>query len=328
MTINRPIKHHLKMGKKEPLISVIIPTYNRATLVKRALASALDQSYQNTEIIIIDDGSTDKTSDTIKNFEDTRIKYYYCKKNSGGPTKPKNLGVKRSKGKYIAFLDSDDYWLPQKLALQLSLFEKSKDPKLAIVGSTALIDRGIGIKKQYRYDEIRKDFYQRILAGNFVLSCSSLLIKKNLFKEVGFFNESLKVGEDWDFLIRVFQKGYSFQALKQPSFIYKRHGANITKYSLKNNKLAIMNAINVITNYQTDILKGNNAIAMRRIGVYYAILGDLKKAKLWLKRGLDVNKTDVRGRVIYFLTFFGQSGSLLINLLSTVWKYFYFGKYN
>jgi len=99
---------------KNPTISVIIPTYNRANFIDVAIKSVLNQSYQDFEIIIVDDGSTDNTEEIVKNFNDFRINYFFHKFNQG-ISAARNTGIKACQGKYIAFLDSDDEWLPEKL---------------------------------------------------------------------------------------------------------------------------------------------------------------------------------------------------------------------
>lgn len=308
------------------LVSVVIPTYNRADLIEKAVKSVINQTYKNLEIIIIDDGSTDNTKEALANIKDYRISYYY-QENSGGPSKPKNSGIKKAKGDYIAFLDSDDFWLTEKIEKQMEIIDNSDEPNLSIVGSAALIDRNIFFYKKYLYKDC-DNLYERILSGNFILSCSSLLIKKELFDNIGLFDENLRVGEDWDFLIKAFKKGYKFSALKDPMFIYRRHGSNITKYGFKNNKISINNSLNVILRYKEEILKHGIYLGMRRMGVYYAILGDVDTARYWLNCSFKFKPHDIKGRIIYLLTYLGPFTSSSVNGLSTVWKYFYFGKYN
>ena len=107
-----------------PKVSVIIPTYNRANLLARAIKSVLNQTFQDFELIVVDDGSTDNTRKVVEEFQkkDSRIKYIF-QENSGGPAKPINTGIKNSKGEYITILEDDDEFLPQKLQKQVELFE-------------------------------------------------------------------------------------------------------------------------------------------------------------------------------------------------------------
>src|SRR4030042_5052103 len=106
-----------------PTVSIIIPTYNRAHLVMRAINSVLDQSFQDFEIIIVDDASRDNTEKMVSGIRDKRIFYIRHEKNRGGSA-ARNTGIKQARGEYIAFLDSDDEWLPEKLEKQLKVLEQ------------------------------------------------------------------------------------------------------------------------------------------------------------------------------------------------------------
>ncbi|GAH83893.1 unnamed protein product, partial [marine sediment metagenome] len=116
-------------------VSVIIPTYNRADMVGRAIQSVINQTYQDFEIIIIDDASTDNTREVAREFQERekRIKYFKHEINKGGGA-ARNTGIKNSKGEYIAFLDSDDEWYPEKLEKQIEIFNKN-DENLGVVYS-------------------------------------------------------------------------------------------------------------------------------------------------------------------------------------------------
>lgn len=104
----------IEKSEKIPTVSVVIPTYNRAHLVGRAIQSVLNQTYQDFEIIVVDDGSTDNTEEVVKSFNDPRIRYIRHDQNRGGSA-ARNTGIKMARGEYIAFQDSDDEWLPEKL---------------------------------------------------------------------------------------------------------------------------------------------------------------------------------------------------------------------
>src|SRR5437868_2002167 len=101
---------------KNPLVSVVIPTYNSASFLSQSIESVLQQTYDNFEVIVIDDGSTDNTEAVLSDYKDA---IHYIKKNNGGPSGARNLGIAEAKGEFIAFQDSDDLWLPEKLQLQM-----------------------------------------------------------------------------------------------------------------------------------------------------------------------------------------------------------------
>ena len=114
-----------------PRVSVVIPTYNRAELLKRAIESVLGQTYQDFELIVVDDASMDNTEEMMKDFSDERIRYIRLKQNSGTSAVPRNTGIKSAKGEYIACHDDDSEWLPQKLEKQVKAFEVAHPQWLA-----------------------------------------------------------------------------------------------------------------------------------------------------------------------------------------------------
>ncbi len=127
------------MKNKSPKTSVVIPTYNRAKLLPHSIESVLSQTFQDFELIIVDDGSIDKTEKVVKKFQkkDKRIFYYF--QENKGPATTRNVGIKKAKGEYIAFLDSDDMWLSKKLEKQIRIFENSNNNELGCVFSYGII---------------------------------------------------------------------------------------------------------------------------------------------------------------------------------------------
>ena len=188
-----------------PLISVVIPTYNRAELICRAIDSVLDQSYQNLEIIVVDDHSQDNTADIVKGIDDRRIQYH-CHPNNQGGSAARNTGIKLARGQYIAFLDSDDVWLPQKLALQLQ----------------AIAERAINLDRLVSYTKFQKSntvFYQPSVLpqrgkkptesvadyfwlGNGEMLTSTLFVSSSLAKAY-LFQTNLRKHQDLDFVLRL-----------------------------------------------------------------------------------------------------------------------------
>lgn len=214
----------------EPKISVIIITYNRANLLSKAITSVLNQSYQNLELIIIDDASTDNTELLVKNFTDNRIKYYKNDSNLG-IAKSRNKGVSLANGEYVAMLDSDDYWLDcNKLQKQLDIF--NQDEKIGLVGTgiTCVNDKGEKIKDdifETRDDLIR----QRILLKN-QFAQSSVLFKKEAFNLVSGYDKSLTVCEDLDLWLKI-GKEFKLANTLEPLTAYLIHAGGISKASKK-----------------------------------------------------------------------------------------------
>lgn len=190
------------------LISVVLPTYNRAADLKRAVDSVLNQTYPHFELIIVDDGSTDETIALINEIKDERVSFIKHSVNKGAAAS-RNTGIKISNGKYIAFLDSDDTWHPEKLEKQYEVFSKSDNSVGGCVTYYDLIYPNKIIKRQIK---IQEDFYKQSLLGCNLSPGSTLMFKKRCLEQVGLQNENLKRFEDWEWQIR-FSQHYKWVSL-------------------------------------------------------------------------------------------------------------------
>ena len=188
----------MPFNSASPLISIIITTYNRASVIGKAIKSVLHQTYQNFELIIIDDGSQDNTEKIVKKWQKTNKKIrYYLLPNNLGANIARNIGIQLANGEYLAFLDSDDEWYPHKLEKQLSKFQESKSSKLGLVycGLVKFYPRGI---ISFKIEKKSGNIFQDLLVSNFIGGASVPLIKKDVFDDCGGFSE-----------LGVFQKGGS-----------------------------------------------------------------------------------------------------------------------
>ena len=159
------------MSKEKPTVSVIIPTYNRAKLLPRAIKSVLNQTFKDFEVIIVDDGSTDNTEEVINEFQkhNKRIKYIRHEKNKGAAA-ARNTGIKIAQGEYIAFQDSDDEWLPNKLEKQMEIFE-SAPAEIGVVYT----DYGEWVIVEKSIYPLSKEFRKRVIFTlNFLIGILSL----------------------------------------------------------------------------------------------------------------------------------------------------------
>ncbi|MFZ2385321.1 MAG: glycosyltransferase [Candidatus Omnitrophota bacterium] len=187
----------------EKLVSVIIPTYNRAQVLLGAINSALSQTYKNLEIIVVDDASADNTRDLICGIHDGRVKYCRLEKNNGGSV-ARNVGIKISQGEFIAFLDSDDEWLPTKLEKQVKLFNSLSD-------EYGLIYSGCYFSCENKFSggcfkpKEKGTIFDILLERNCVGTTSTVLVKANLVHKIGGFKEGLPSCQDWDFYLRLSQ---------------------------------------------------------------------------------------------------------------------------
>jgi glycosyltransferase involved in cell wall biosynthesis len=216
-----------------PLISVIIPTYNRADLLPRAVRSACGQTYRNLEILIVDDASSDNTEEIALGLEkeDARVRYIKREKN-GGESAARNTGIRKSTGEYVAFLDSDDEWLPEKIEKQMKVFEKNAGSLLGGVfcGYENVCKQNKKTSKERPFS-FRGDISKQILLQNVVLGGGSgLMIKKKYLDIAGIFDEHklLKIGPDYELWIRLAQHCH-FDYVPDVCFRYYIHATNITQ---------------------------------------------------------------------------------------------------
>ncbi|WP_063609592.1 glycosyltransferase family 2 protein [Shouchella clausii] len=196
-----------------PKVSVVIPTYNRANVLNRAVNSVLNQTYDNIELIVVDDASTDDTKSLLESITDKRFKYIKLDKNSKGKL-PRNIGIKNSTGKYIAFLDSDDEWLPEKLELQIKKICEI-DNENFICFTDLILNNGKKLlaKKQITYNN-STDIMEYILVQNNIVQTSTYLLPTSLAKRI-MFNEELSKHQDWDFCLRLREMGALFIHLNE-----------------------------------------------------------------------------------------------------------------
>ena len=201
----------------EGLVSVIIPVYNAQQLVKAALGSAVGQTYQDSEIIVVNDGSTDDTSRAVKNFIDANrfatIRYIY--QNNAGPSAARNRGIKESLGKYIAFLDSDDIWEQDKLAKQIGYMKKNNLKGLCCTGYNFVDESGVVTGTHRLFYRSKSEVLRALFTKNIVSTCSTVIANRECFDAVGLFDESLCVAEDWDMWIRIIRK-FDFAHIPEP----------------------------------------------------------------------------------------------------------------
>ncbi|MDF1884307.1 glycosyltransferase, partial [Sulfurimonas sp. SAG-AH-194-C21] len=178
-------------------ISVIIPTYNRYEFLQRAIESVLGQTYQADEIIVIDDGSSDNTSQILQKFPN--IKYIYQK--NSGVSSARNLGIKNASFEWIAFLDSDDEWIDSKLQEQVLFHKDNSDVLMSYTDEIWLRD-DINIKIPKKFRKIGKDIFMENLSFCNIAP-SSVLIYKSILETIGVFDEVLEVCEDYDLWLRI-----------------------------------------------------------------------------------------------------------------------------
>lgn len=213
-------------------VSVIIPTYNRSSYLEEAIISVINQTYENLEIIVVDDGSKEKYAEVIcNNYK--KCNYYY--KENGGLSSARNFGIQKAKGEYIAFLDDDDVWKENKLEVQCKILDK--DTSIDCVHSSAIVinEKGeatgkiIGASEAKAYKRSGYVFWNAL--GVWVVKSPTPLIRKKVFTKDLLFDETIKVGEDIDFYQRLFFRHKVYYISK--SLAYYREYNNDNRLSFK-----------------------------------------------------------------------------------------------
>ena len=179
-------------------VSVIIPTYNRELTLSRALDSVFSQSYPITEVIVIDDGSTDSTESLVKN---SYPQVNFLQQSNRGVSAARNLGIKQAVGSWLAFLDSDDEWLPHKLDKQFAALAERPESRL-IHSDEIWIRNGIRVNPMDKHHKFGGDIFEKCLPLC-AISPSAAVVHQALFKAVGLFDESLPACEDYDLWLRI-----------------------------------------------------------------------------------------------------------------------------
>ena len=209
-----------------PLVSVIIPAYNQGTYLQAAIQSVLDQTLADFEAIIVDDGSTDNTYETVHSFDDQRILYHHQK--NQGLSAARNTGIRLSSGIYLSFLDSDDLFLPDKLAL---LWKKlDENPQLGLTaGQYIPINEAGEIIGEPSENTIPDDPVDLLL--NNPLHVGSILLARKWQQRAGYFDETLRSYEDWDMWLRLGKLGCQMGWIPKPVSLYRFHTKQMTRNS-------------------------------------------------------------------------------------------------
>jgi len=262
----------LRYGSMEK-ISVIIPAYNSAKSLCEAVDSVLAQTYPVHEIIVVDDGSTDNTKEIVTRYarRTTRDVQYIYQANKG-PAAARNAGLRVAKGDYIAFLDSDDLWLPEKIEKEMALF-KGSNYGMVYCDMSHVVD-GKPVYKSYLKEKGYRffgsgDLYNGLLNENFIFT-PTVIIKTEVLKQIGYFDENYRICEDYKMWLSI-ARNHSIGYLDEPLVIRRRVESNITKDKL----LYAVSSVNLLK----ELMKAENGnpgtkkIIKDRLGKNYFDLG-------------------------------------------------------
>ena len=280
---------------KNPIVSVIIPTYNRAHLIGRAIRSVLEQTYRDFELIVVDDASTDNTEEVVKSFNDGRLRYIRLGENTGTSSVPRNTGIKAAGGEYVALLDSDDEWFPEKLEKQINKFKSvSSDVGVISCGSVCIIEQ-TG-EKLFDFIPVRRGDVFKYMVEETVLGDTTPLVRKECFDKVGGYDTEFSSAQSWDMWIRVSQY-YKFDFV--PEILHKAniHGSQNTA-SLER---TIQGLDRIIRKYQSYLSKKTLSTRFRHLGTLCCYQGNFKKASRYFKESIRKNPRNIQVYILLLL---------------------------
>ncbi|MBP5156273.1 MAG: glycosyltransferase [Treponema sp.] len=189
------------------LVSVVIPTYNRAYCIRRSMDSVLGQTYGNLELIVVDDGSTDGTEDAVRSCTDARVRYIRLEKN-GGPSRARNEGIRLARGEFVAFHDSDDVWHPEKLEKQLKLMEEDPECQLVFCKYRVHGKTVSDVPQEDVFDLSGTEHGMLdVLIRENKIGTPTMLLRRSALDAAGTFDEKLRTMEDWDLALRIARQG-------------------------------------------------------------------------------------------------------------------------
>lgn len=267
-----------------PRVSVIIPTHRRPVLLKAALQSVLDQTFQDFEIVVVDDASRDNTEEVVRSFGDPRIRYLAHQSN-WRVAAARNTGVLNSSGEIIAFLDDDDEWLPEKLERQIAVFDRCAPVTGAVYTGFEKIDRRTG-KVLAVVRPSKRGHILHELRQNCVGTASTVALRRRCIEEVGLFDETIDFGEEYDMWIRT-AHSFDFAFLAEP----------LVRYSVHEDRLSTNYDV-MIRGLERQIAKHSDFFSssprdLRRqfitLGALYCYSGDSKKGRAAFRRAIRID---------------------------------------
>ncbi|MBD1863682.1 MULTISPECIES: glycosyltransferase [Trichocoleus] len=264
-----------------PLISVVIPAYNAEKTIKATIGSVLSQTFLDFELIVINDGSLDTTADIVSNIQDSRIKL--ISQPNSGPQKSRNRGICEAQGEYLAFLDADDLWTPEKLEAQLKSLRANPDAAVAYSWTNWIDETGQFLRRG-AYISATGNVYEKLLLIDFVESGSNPLVLRRALDHVGYFDESLVGGQDWDMWLRL-AACYPFTVVTSPQILYRKYpNSNSWSNNVERQELGFQRVI------EKALAQAPEAIQCRRKDIlanrYKCLVVDALERPAGQKRGL------------------------------------------
>jgi glycosyltransferase involved in cell wall biosynthesis len=274
---------------KTPLVSAIIPTYNREHIIGEAVESALGQTYSNVEVIVVDDGSKDDTLERLKQFGD-RIRV--IRQANAGPAAARNRGIEESRGELIAFLDSDDLWLPEKIERQVTLLERAGESVPCCL-CNILMKWNSGDRASFDIAWLRSSAEEgiwlnvdEVLATRSVLFNQGIMIRRSVLDKIGMFDASIKYLEDVEFPLRLSLEG-PWAFIKAPLVVWRESMTNsVYKNSVRDELCTNECMVQVLETHLARVEKAGRTTRLRSY-----VNGELKSSRrqLWASKMRQAN---------------------------------------
>jgi glycosyltransferase involved in cell wall biosynthesis len=271
-------------------VSIIIPTYNRASLLTRAIESVLAQTYEDFEVIIVDDGSTDNTADVISRIRDDRLVYHRLTER-GGAANARNVGIEQTQGPLVAFQDSDDAWAPDKLELQIKALASATDRAAVCVCSFTTDHFGLVDEVRWKKGEMTGEETTAHLAGGDGYATPSLLIKREALDRVGGFDTHLLRMQDYELTLRI-ARHYNFVMMDE---ILVR--GTLTADSLSTSATGYADALERILEVHADIFvqfPAGKSQMLFNAGKYLALEDRARESIIYFRRSWRARRTNIR----------------------------------
>ena len=269
------------------MVSIVIPTHNRAHLVGRAVKSVMGQTFPDFELIVVDDDSGDDTKAVVNGFRDKRIRYLRHGSNLGAPA-ARNTGISNAQGEYIGLLDDDDEWYPQKLEKQVNKFSEVSE-KVGLIYTGHEVRGNDGRLLHTYLPESKGDVRLRLLLGT-TIGSPTPMIRKSCFEKVGLFDESLTSCQDWDMWKRI-SDHYEFDFVPEILAIGYQHGKQISS----DFSSMIPGRTQMVEKHLTEFRRHPEilVIHLKRLGKMHCINGTWKEAIHWFRETLKVNSLEI-----------------------------------
>jgi glycosyltransferase involved in cell wall biosynthesis len=312
-----------------PKVSVIIPTYNQAHFIAESIQSAIDQTFRDFEIIVVDDGSTDNTKEVVESFKCPCIRYIH--QENRGVAAACNTGMRASTSEYITFLASDDLWLPRNLELKIKLLNSR--PDMSIVCSDMYVfdsDTGAILRRRWQHkterylhelqDGTRQPLREYLLSWG-TLFGPTMVARRQVFDEVGYFDESLQV-EDFDMNVRILQHFSTLGIINLPLIRYRKHRDSLSANFEKTYPADLLAINKIINSY--SLSKENIKLVRRKLARIHfdygcekiEARGEITSGREKLLASIRVNPWWARP---YFYLIFSLLGNRSIQTLKS-WK--------